>query len=248
MERISQRKHHYFDSIENLIVCKGYRESISDGEDLTSGEVRIHIFFFFFLYILYMSVTCFYKICGLSKAARLLKTLFPFHLEWKRFSKYKYKKVVNLDKLTEMRRKFWLVSRYSLKFTRCSLLVVKSLVTRYKICSLLVAEIARCKKSLVTRCKISSLLVIEVARCKKTLVTCCKICSLLIGEVARYKKSLVTRCKIRSLLVTEIVRCKKSLLLVAQFTCYLLQKLLVAKNYSSLVMKKTWELMFIESQ
>ena len=50
-----------------------------------------------------------------------------------------------------LRRNFSLVTRYSLKFTRCSLLVVKSLVTRCKIRSLLVAEVARCKKSLVTR-------------------------------------------------------------------------------------------------
>ena len=44
-------------------------------------------------------------------------------------------------------------SRYSLKFTPCSLLVVKSLVTRCKIHSLLVAEVAFCKKLLATRCK-----------------------------------------------------------------------------------------------
>ena len=37
--------------------------------------------------------------------------------------------------------------------------VVKSLATRFKIRSLLVAEVARCKKSLITRCKIRSLLV-----------------------------------------------------------------------------------------
>ena len=48
---------------------------------------------------------------------------------------------------------FSLVVRYSLKFTRCSLLILKSLVARYKICSLLVEEVARCKKSLVTRCR-----------------------------------------------------------------------------------------------
>ena len=52
-----------------------------------------------------------------------------------------------------------LFTRYSLKLTRCSLPVVKSLVTHCKIYSLLVAEVARCKKSLVTRCKICSLLV-----------------------------------------------------------------------------------------
>ena len=71
------------------------------------------------------------------------------------------------------RRNFSLVARYSLKFPRCSLLVVKSLVIRCKIRSLLVVEVARCKKSLVTRCKIHSILVAEVARCKKSLVTRC---------------------------------------------------------------------------
>ena len=87
--------------------------------------------------------------------------------------------------MLQMRRNFSLVARYSLKFTRCSLLVVKSLVTRCKIRSLLVAEVARCKKSLVTNCKIRSLLVAEPARCKKSLVTRYKIRSLLVVEVAR---------------------------------------------------------------
>ena len=56
-----------------------------------------------------------------------------------------------------------LVARYSFKFTRCLLLIVKSLLTRCKIRSLLVAEVARrknsliLKKSLVVRCKIRSL-------------------------------------------------------------------------------------------
>ena len=57
----------------------------------------------------------------------------------------------------ETRCNFSFVARYSLKFTRCSLLIVKSLVTCCKICSLLVAEVAPCKKSLVTRCRNSSL-------------------------------------------------------------------------------------------
>ena len=91
-----------------------------------------------------------------------------------------------------LRRNVSLIACYSLKFTGCSLLVVKSLVARCKICSLLVAEVARCKKSLVTRCKIHLLLVAEVARCKKSLVTRCKIRSLLAAEVARCKKSLAT--------------------------------------------------------
>ena len=60
------------------------------------------------------------------------------------------------------RRNFSLVTRYSLKFARCSLLVIKSLVTSCKIRSLLVVEVACYKKSLVTRCKTRSLLVAEV--------------------------------------------------------------------------------------
>ena len=68
-------------------------------------------------------------------------------------------------------RNFSLVAHYSLKLTHCSLLVVKSLVTRCKVCLLLVANVARCKKSLVTRCKTCSLVVAEDVRCKKSLIT-----------------------------------------------------------------------------
>ena len=101
------------------------------------------------------------------------------------------------------RRNFSLVAPYSLKFTRCSLLVVKSLVTCCKICSLLVAEVVRCKESryslqnlLVTRCRSCSL--------QNSLVTRCKIRSLLVAEVASCKNSLATPCKIRSLLIAEV--------------------------------------------
>ena len=94
---------------------------------------------------------------------------------------WKNKKMILIksEQYQARRRKFSLVAHYSLKFTRCSLLVVKSLVTRCKIYSLLIAEVAPCKKSLFTRCKIRSLLVA--------------------------KKSLVTRCKIRPLLVAELL-------------------------------------------
>ena len=78
---------------------------------------------------------------------------------------------------------FSLLARYSLKFARCSLLVVKSLVTYCKIRSLLVIKVAHCKKSLVTRCKIRLLLVAKVARYKKSLVTCRRSCSLLVAKV-----------------------------------------------------------------
>ena len=86
-----------------------------------------------------------------------------------------------------LRRNFSLVARYSLKFTRCSLLFVKSLVTRCKIRSSLVAEVARCKKSLVTCCRSCSL--------QKSLVTRCTSC--LLQKITRYllQNSLVTCCK-----------------------------------------------------
>ena len=140
----------------------------------------------------------------------------------------------------KQRRNFSVVPRYSLKFTRCLLLVVKSLATRFNIRSLLVAKI---HSLLVVKfacyslqklfvAKIHSLLVAEVARCKKSIVTCSRISSLqkitryslqklLVAKITRYslqnslvtrcKKSLVTRCKICLLLVTEVARCKKSL-------------------------------------
>ena len=106
------------------------------------------------------------------------------------------------SKFTEMKSKNRIIyrneaqpfTRYLLKFTLCSLLVVKSLVASCKIRLLLVAEIARCKKSLVASCKIRSLLAAEVARYKKSLVARCEISSLLIAEVARCKNSLVTYC------------------------------------------------------
>ena len=88
------------------------------------------------------------------------------------------------DNRSILTRNFSLVARYSLKFTRCSFLVVKSLVTRCKIRLLLVAEVPRCKKSVVTRFKILSLLLAEIACCKNSLVTRCKIRSLLVAEVA----------------------------------------------------------------
>ena len=88
--------------------------------------------------------------------------------------------------MTLVLRNFSIVTRYSLKFTLCSLLIVKSLINRCKISSLLVAEVARCKTSLATCSNFAhyslqkllvarnhSLVVAEVACCKKSLVTCC---------------------------------------------------------------------------
>ena len=64
--------------------------------------------------------------------------------------------------------------------------VVKTLVTRCKARSLLVAEVARCRNSLVTRCKIFLLLVAEVARCKKSVVARCEIPLLIVLKIIRY--------------------------------------------------------------
>ena len=87
--------------------------------------------------------------------------------------------------LTEllMRRNFSFVARYSLKFIRYSLLVVKSLITR---------------------CKIRSLLVAEVSCCKNLLVALCRSC--LFQKITSYslQNSLDTRC--RSCLLQKITR------------------------------------------
>ena len=87
-----------------------------------------------------------------------------------------------------MRRNFSLVACYSLKLTPCLLLVVKSLVARCKILSLLVAkdhslsvaQFARYSLQKFLVAKYHLLLVPEVARCEKLLFTRCKICSLLV--------------------------------------------------------------------
>ena len=108
------------------------------------------------------------------------------------------------------------VTFHSLLVTRWNLLVAcyswqkllvakKSLVTRCKIRSLLVAEILCCKKSLVTRCKISSFLVAEVAPCKKSLITRCKICLLFVAKVARYSLQKLLVAKNHSLLIALLI-------------------------------------------
>ena len=125
------------------------------------------------------------------------------------------------------RRNFSLVACYLLKFTRCSLLVVKSIATRCKIRSLLVAKFACYLLQKLLVAKNHSLLVAKFARYslqkllvakkitdysfKNSLVTRCRSCSL--------QNSLVTRCKIYSLLSAKkplVTRCKIRLLLVAK--------------------------------
>ena len=108
-----------------------------------------------------------------------------------------------------MRHNFSLIARYSLKFTRCLLLVVKSVVARCKICSLLVVEVTRCKK--ITRYPLQKLLV-------------AKNYSLLVAKFARYS--------LQKLLVA-----KTNFLLVAKFARYSLQKMFLPKNHWFLVAK-----------
>ena len=132
-----------------------------------------------------------------------------------------------------MRRNFSLVARYSLKFTRCSLLVVKSLVARCKFCSLLIVEVARCKKSLATCCRSHSLQKITPYSLQKFCsLLVAKVHSLLIAKYALYSLQKLLVAKNHSLLFAKIHS-----LLVAKFAHYSLQKLLVPKNHWFLVAK-----------
>ena len=105
---------------------------------------------------------------------------------------------------------------WGITFTCCSLLikihsllVVKSVVARCKICSLLVAEVACSKK--ITRYPLQKLLA-------------AKNYSLLVAKFARYS--------LQKLLVA-----KNNWLLVAKFARYSLQKMLLPKNHRFLVAK-----------
>ena len=113
------------------------------------------------------------------------------------------------------RRNVSLVARYSLKFTRYPLLVEKSLVTRCKICSLLVADVARCKKSLVTCCRSCSLQNITCYFLQKLLVTknqlllVAKFARCLLQKITRYLLQKLHVAKYHLLLVAEVALCKK---------------------------------------
>ena len=115
-----------------------------------------------------------------------------------------------------MRRNFSLVARYSFKFTCCLVLVVKSLVTRCKIRSLLAAEVARCKNSLVTRCRSCLLQKFTRYSLQNSLVKRCRSCSL----------QKFTRYSLQNSLVV-----KNHSLLVAKFDRYLLHKESVEFSY-----------------
>ena len=131
---------------------------------------------------------------------------------WLDFTEAVYKRT-----FAGMRRNLSFVAHYLLRFPRCSLLVVKTLVTRCEIrasCSLKSCSLQKFTRS---RCKIHSLLVAKVARCRNSFATRCKTFLLLVAEVARCKKLLVARCEVPLLIVAKN------------------NSLLVANNYSSLV-------------
>ena len=125
-----------------------------------------------------------------------------------------------------------LVTRWNSLVTRCKITpysLQNSLITLWKIHSLLVVDVAHCKtplctyllqNSLLTRCRSCSL--------QKFFVAHCKIHSLLL------QKFLVA--KNHSLPVPYSLVAKNHSLPVAKFTRYSLQKLLV-KNHSLLVVK-----------
>ena len=118
----------------------------------------------------------------------------------------------NLFLLLKTRHDFSLIARYSLKFTRCSLLVVKPLVTRCRIRLLLVAKFARYSL-------------------QKLLVT--KNHSLVNGKFACYLLQKFLVAKIHSILVVKftcyslqmLLVAKNRSLLFAKFACYSLQQI-----------------------
>ena len=120
-----------------------------------------------------------------------------------------------------MRHNFSLIARYSLKFTRCLLLVVKSVVARCKICSLLVVEVTRCKK--ITRYPLQKLLV-------------AKNYSLLVAKFARYSLQKLLVAKNNFLLVAKFARYSLQKMFLQKITGFSLQNslILIAKNHSSL--------------
>ena len=99
MERILQRKHYDFDTIENVIRSKGFPGRISDRREKSNFRTGTYPQIFF-MYNTVLSVTFFNKICDLPRAGRLQKTLFLFHLEWKSLIKCKHKTIANFYKLT----------------------------------------------------------------------------------------------------------------------------------------------------
>ena len=121
-------------------------------------------------------------------------------------------------------RNFSLVALYSLKFTRCSLLFVKSLVPRWKIYSLLVVEVARCK--------IRSLLVAKFRHYSLQKLLVAKNHSLLVAKFACYSLQKLLVSKNHSLQNLLVGCCKNSLVThcTANFDHYLLCKVTTDKS------------------
>ena len=116
------------------------------------------------------------------------------------------------------------ITRYSLqklvlaKITRYSLWI--SLVTRCRTCSLQKMTRYLLQKLLVA--KHHSLLVAEVARCKKSLVSPCRSCSL--QKITRYPLQKLLVAKNHSLLVAKFACCSLQKLLVANNHLSLIMK------------------------
>ena len=94
---------------------------------------------------------------------------------------------------------FSVVACYSLKSTRSLFLVVKSLVSHSKICSLPVPDVARCKKLLITHCRRCSFQKITSYSLRNLLITCCRSCSLQKISCHSLQNLFVTRCRSCSL-------------------------------------------------
>ena len=93
--------------------------------------------------LFYFRMNCFFKCDGFTVlwiiSSNSVELCNHGNLTLKLYAKHQKNSYLNEGSFF-MRRNFSLVPRYSLKFTRCSLLVVKSLVDRCKICLLLVAK------------------------------------------------------------------------------------------------------------
>ena len=124
------------------------------------------------------------------------------------------------------------ITHYSLQnslVTRCTSCLLQN-VTRYSLQSrlLLVVEVYRCKISFVTRCKICSLLVAEVAHCNSLLVVKFARCSL--QKITRWSLQKCACYLLQNSFVTCPRSClfqKKQWFLVAKFPQYLLQKIIL---------------------
>ena len=114
---------------------------------------------------------------------------------------------------------FSLIPRYSLKFTRCSLLVAKNH-------SLLIGEVARCKIRSLLLGKVACFKKITCYSLQNLLITRCRSCSLQkitcysLQKITRYSLQKITRYSLQNSLVTRCRSCS-----LQKITPYSLQKI-----------------------